>query len=166
MKTATAILISLSALALPGGAVASYTVPPGNSAATQYTEAFPTGGGNAALGRHRPHKPKQVLGRTKLHHLDAQGPAGEAVAALTASTAPQVVSAGGVSGGRGSGKTAGSGPLSQQRLKPVELPSALGEVSGQATGLFAGASGALVPLALLAAALWAVAYVWRSRRLT
>lgn len=83
--------IAIAALALPAAAGAESVVPPENSAATQYTEAIPTGGGQQnAEGGHRGknRSPSSVLGSKKAKKLEAQGPQGHAAAQLAAETAP------------------------------------------------------------------------------
>jgi hypothetical protein len=158
-------LAVLAALALPSPAMAGPLVPPGNSAVNQYTETYPSGGGD----RHT-RKPDgasdrsaaQVLGPRKARRLEARGEAGQAVATLVAATAPQ--SAATATGGgqpRGGGADAGgaAGPSGS---------SGLGQILGQATGLSAGGPGPLLPLplAILATALWTLAYLWRRNRPT
>ncbi len=85
--------------ALPSLAMGS-VVPPGNSAATQYTETFPTTGGNAEVnssidggGRSPSSKgggrsPAKVLGSDTAHKLESQGQEGETVATLATESAP------------------------------------------------------------------------------
>jgi hypothetical protein len=89
--TATGIIAGL-ALMLPGaalGAEAGSIVPPENSAATQYTEALPTAGGDKqAGGGHKP-SPAKVLGSKNAHKLESQGKEGHEVAEVVAETAPQ-----------------------------------------------------------------------------
>jgi hypothetical protein len=91
---------TIAILALPTAAQAEYLIPPGNSAATQYTEAVPTAGGPKATNpsKHNGNKsPKQVLGNGNAKKLDAQGPEGRAAAEVAAATAPVAVSGGGES---------------------------------------------------------------------
>jgi hypothetical protein len=66
--------LALAALAIfPAGATAASLVPPGNSAANQYTETFPTTGGNAeAKGKGRV-TAGDVLGAGNATKLDSQG---------------------------------------------------------------------------------------------
>jgi hypothetical protein len=101
----------LAALALPAVSLAAYYVPPGNSAANQYTEAFPTAGGESG-GKPGKGKatPAQTLGARNAKRLHAQGPAGTAAAEVAAETAPaSVVVAEGGSTPQGGGGTAGGG---------------------------------------------------------
>jgi hypothetical protein len=125
--TASSFLMALVlALTLPAGAAAQEegsVVPPENSAATQYTEAVPTAGGDKqAGGGHKP-SPAKVLGDKNAHKLQSQGKDGREVAQVVAETAPETSppveaserpevssaqaggdQAGGNSGGDGSGK--------------------------------------------------------------
>jgi len=98
-KTGLGLLAATIAIvALPAAAQAEYLVPPGNSAATQYTEAVPTAGGPKASNNstHDGSKsPKQVLGGKNTQKLNQQGPEGRAAAEVAAATAPVAVSAGG-----------------------------------------------------------------------
>lgn len=88
--------ISLAAalsLALPASAMgeeeASSVVPPENSAATQYTEALPTVGGDkeAGSGGRKP-SPSKVLGAKNAKRLESQGKEGREVAEIVVETAP------------------------------------------------------------------------------
>lgn len=97
-RTRLCLLTAAIALAaLPASAAAEAYVPPGNSAATQYTEAVPTAGGPKAT-THSKHgqsrSPGKVLGTHKTAKLDAQGSEGRAAAELAASTAPTAISGG------------------------------------------------------------------------
>lgn len=88
--------IAIAMLALPANAAAESVVPPENSAATQYTEAIPTGGGqkdagNSGNGKKR--SPSSVLGSKKAKKLEAQGAQGHAAAQIAAETAPSTVGA-------------------------------------------------------------------------
>lgn len=110
MRKATLLALGLLALALPAGAAAQ-NVPPGNSAAAQYTETFPTSKGEEnAQGPKKHVNPNTVIGSTKTKQLQEQGPEGAAVAEFTAETAP--TSSGGgeeSSGGASTGKREGGG---------------------------------------------------------
>lgn len=178
---------TIAILALPSAAGADYYIPPENSAATQYTEAFPTGGGHRepGAGQDRSRSPDQVLGERNARKLAAQGPQGEAAAEVAAMTAPPTPAADQVttteprSAGSKGGKPATGG--SAQPSKPLpELPpptnassppiqpegsSGLGEVAGQALGTSsAGSTGALLPLAFLGAIAWSFVYLTRKRK--
>ncbi|HEY5815547.1 MAG TPA: hypothetical protein VIS95_04315 [Solirubrobacterales bacterium] len=184
-------------LALPqaaAGAEAESVVPPENSAATQYTEALPTSGGDKeAGGGHKP-TPAKVLGSKNAHKLQSQGKDGREVAQIAAETAPETIPPAGSSsptqgepaptGGSGHADENGNGGDSsgkadrQQHAEPApthtaqptasELPdgsAGLGEVLGEATGSSSsGGIGLLLPLAIVAAIAWALAFLRRQRR--
>jgi len=182
----------MAATVLPAEAGAAL-VPPGNSAANQYTETFPTTGGNAeAKGKKA--TPGAVLGARNAEKLDSQGKQGREAAAVVAETAPPpVASEGGGSGesGGGDGSAAGGGaggggandPAAASgegasQAGPGAQPGAgkagagdtdgssgIGEVLGQATGSSSsGGTGLLLPLIVLASAIWALAFFLRRRR--
>jgi len=183
------LLAALAALALPASAMAEYLVPPSNSAVNQYTETYPTGGGQKQASKsHRAEKhPAKVLGSRNARRLDRQGADGQAAAELAAATAP-----GGSGGGAGSGSNGGSrdntaaggsgsdggAPAgSDERdanARPVtaapqhggdEASSGIGSVLSQATGSSSsGALGLMLPLAILAAIAWSVLYLVRQRK--
>lgn len=164
-------------------------VPPENSAVTQYTEPFPTAGGNRNAHEHegRDASPDKVLGSRNANRLEREGNAGRAVAELAADTAPapavpvagedegETAAAGGAGkggsdGGSGSAaKAAGSAP-SDPRPAAVELAAAdgssgLGSVLARAFGGSpSGGAGFLLPLLILATILWAAAYLSRQRQ--
>jgi hypothetical protein len=173
-----ASLAVLTALALPSAATAESFVPPGNSAVDQYTESYPTVGGDKETP-HGGRNPAQILGPEKARRLEAQGPAGQPTAALAAATAPRSAEAsrgpvtgdgsGGAKGvpatGGGSGGAKGGG--SATGSPNPSGSSGLGEVLGRATGLSSpGGPSALLPLVILATALWSLAYLWRRKRPT
>lgn len=86
--------IALAILALPAPAAAESVVPPENSAANQYTEAIPTGGGNKDAGKtgnHGKRTPSSVLGPKKAEKLESKGPQGREAAEVAAATAPAPV---------------------------------------------------------------------------
>lgn len=155
-------------------------VPPSNSAASQYTETFPTTGGQKKTDHAKDRSPAQALGRQEARRLEAKGPAGRAVAEIVAATAP-VSSApagnrSGVSGaarsgsgqpsGRNSAETGSRGARSEATLGFRKEPSSgFGEVVGQATGLSGvGSATWLLPLALLGSILWSLVYLLGRRR--
>ena len=111
--TATGAIAAL--LALPGTAFAEYYVPPGNSAANQYTETLPSAGGDSA-GKKKKVTPADAIGAANAKKLEQHGPTGKAAAELAAETAPTPVvnveadesePTGG--GGAGGGSSSGSG---------------------------------------------------------
>lgn len=186
-------LASALALMLPAAAMGGEVVPPENSAATQYTEAIPTGGGQKGTGSSGGNAtPAAVLGSSKAKKLESKGREGREVAAVVAATAPgpplpesstapaSEPAAAGEGGGAkakhggGSGKSAkhGGGKAanepSRAPITQVEIPagsSGLGEVLAQATGSStSGQLGLWLPLLILAALAWALAFVWRRRQ--
>jgi hypothetical protein len=185
-----ALLSALAALALPGAALAEYYVPPGNSAANQYTETLPSAGGDSA-GKGKGVTPAQALGAKNAHKLEAEGPAGKAAAELAAETAPVIVEPsagdnsdnggannGGNGSGQGSGNVANGNTGGGQAGEPVVTPqtttatpvssssgsSGLGSVLGQATGVSDdGSLGLWLPLIIIATIAGTLAYRLRLR---
>ncbi|HEX8689874.1 MAG TPA: hypothetical protein VF729_06495 [Solirubrobacterales bacterium] len=181
-KASTKLFLSLAAiwaLALPAAASAEYLVPPGNSAATQYTETVPTAGGQRDTEKDRRKgggSPAEVLGADNAQRLDEQGEAGREVAQFAAETAPatsaddeDAPAAGdrsedddgrednrdaGAVGGSSDGT--GGGPAAE-----TSGSSGFGEVLAQATGW--SSSEGLLLLAILGAIAWALAFLWRQR---
>jgi cobalamin biosynthesis Mg chelatase CobN len=100
MKTLrTRLVLSLTAIAAiaatPAAAaqVEEAVVPPSNSAATQYTETFPTTGGDKKTDQKpNPRSPAKVLGSHNTQKLEKQGPEGKAAAEAAAATAPTSIS--------------------------------------------------------------------------
>jgi hypothetical protein len=189
-----AALLAAAAIA-PGAAVAAgEVIPPGNSAATQYTEAFPTPGGDKKTDEAAHHRsPVKVPGNSNANKLRQQGPDGQAAAETAAATAPVATetppaptnespdensAGGGSTAGAGSGN-GGNGPAGQKhqpnsgdtagaQVAVVEVPegsSGIGSAIEQATGLStSGQSGMLLPLVILATIALSIAYLWRQRR--
>lgn len=179
------------ALALASPAAAQKgeeVVPPENSAVNQYTEGFPTAGGEKdAHDQRDKRKPDKVLGERNTERLEQRGSAGRAVAELTAETAPvtaapetggeSVVEEGTTAVGRGKGDGDRDGPTAVQKsgldsAQPVALAfdpaevdgsSGTGSVIGQAFGSSSGL-GLLLPLLLLATIAWAIGYAMRQKR--
>lgn len=106
----TLLAVAVFALALPAVAAAEAIVPPGNSAAAQYTEAFPTSGGEKETGEGKKAKPtpNQTLGGRNARNLESKGAEGKAVADFAAETAPTPVATP-VEQSGGGGGTAGAG---------------------------------------------------------
>jgi hypothetical protein len=188
----TALLATIAIFAFPSAALAEELVPPGNSAVNQYTETFPTSGGDkkAEHGKKRP-KPAAVLGSHNAKKLEDQGPEGRKVATVAAATAPSTVvtpepeetdqgesgAAGGGGGGGNRKENAAPSPAPRQTSSAPDTPretagpsgsdgsSGFGEVLAQATGTSSsGELGLLLPLAIVAAFIWAVATRRRTRR--
>jgi hypothetical protein len=179
------IFAAIAVLAIPAGAAAAPYVPPGNSAATQYTEAVPTAGGPKATNnsKHRQGStPDKVLGKGNAARLDAKGQVGREAAEVAAATAPAPsgveTGSGGGSQGNGAAGTddshaqAGADSPNRQSDGATQATdggpdgsSALGEVASQVTGSSSsGGIGLLLPLAILAAVAGAIAYLVRQRR--
>lgn len=108
-------------------------VPPNNSGANQYTEVYPTGGGNKnAYAEGDEISPGKVLGERNVKKLKDRGEEGEEVAELAAETAPlaatEVVQVeeepsegGGAGGGSGgAGNDGGSGGGTQSPPSPQQ----------------------------------------------
>lgn len=184
--------MAIATLALPAMAGAEYLVPPGNSAATQYTETVPTAGGNrdAEKDRRRGNRsPTTVLGADNARRLDKQGSAGHEVAEFAAETAPEeTVGEALAPSGESSDQRGDGDPGPEQERKPADGDDAratdangsagtgsggssppsgssgLLEVIDQATGASSvGQIGVLLPLAILATLAWALAFLLRQR---
>jgi hypothetical protein len=192
-----AILLPLTALALVvccfSASASAGLVPPGNSAANQYTETFPTTKGEEdEEGRKkRGVTPAQVLGAGKAHQLEDKGPTGRAVANFAAETSPTADGSaaggsgngkpdkskgekngaggpnGGDEGGPGGGGGAGGGQAPSGGTGAAAASSGssgIGEIASQATGTSSGTVGLWLPLILIAVVIWSAAYVWRNRQ--
>lgn len=174
----TAVLSALAAgLILPASALAEYYVPPGNSAANQYTESLPSAGGEQGGRGGGTVAPARSLGARNAQRLAAQGPAGEAAAEVAAETAPpaSLVAADDGSrqpaaGARGSSPQRGSrqqghaqrqgadGGAGLHRDQPSGS-SGIGEIVAQATGASDdGNLGLWLPLAILVTLAGSIAY--------
>jgi hypothetical protein len=200
MKTLrTRLVLSLAAIAASAATPAAAAqaeeavVPPTNSAATQYTETFPTTGGDKKTDQKpNPRSPAKVLGSHNTQKLEKQGPEGKAAAEAAAATAPTSIatpppahtpstqSDGGEESAGGGGHSKGNGgPSAPQNESNVASgtesarpaapepagSSGIGSAIGQATGLSSsGQSGMLLPLAIIVTIAWSLAYFWRQRR--
>lgn len=181
--------IAIAALIVPAAATAEPVVPPENSAATQYTEAIPTGGGQKDTGKagdRGKRSPAVVLGSRKAKKLEAEGREGREVAEVVAATAPssepapQPAPEPAVSDGGDGESSAGpaarkpeppsGGPPAAPAERRLEIPSGSsgpGEVLAQATGSSStGALGGLLTLIVLGTAFWALAFLWQQRQRT
>ena len=137
--------------ALPSVAAAESVVPPGNSAATQYTETFPTTGGNAEVngsingGGNSPkgggRSPSKVLGSHTANQLESHGQEGRTVATLATESAPE---GGGEGGGVGGGSGKGGGSNGGQAAKGG---SGSGAPSGGSVGGAQAVSGSTLSAA-------------------
>jgi len=84
-----AAIVAALLFVAPAGAASEAIVPPGNSAAAQYTEAFPTASGERDTDREQKKRsPQKVLGEKSSKQLQEKGPEGKAVADLVAETSP------------------------------------------------------------------------------
>jgi len=178
-RTPTFVLLSalLVALAAPAYAGAEYYVPPGNSAANQYTETLPSAGGDSGGKKKGKATPAATLGAGNAKKLESQGASGKAAAQLAAETAPATVpvtetpSAGsggnGIPGGAGGKSANGGGSSPAPTTVGVDEPSGssgIGAVLGQATGSADdGSLGLWLPVAIVAAIAGSIAYLLRSR---
>jgi cobalamin biosynthesis Mg chelatase CobN len=164
--------------ALPTAAGAEYLVPPGNSAANQYTESFPTAGGDQKAEKGRSggdRSPAEVLGSRNTGRLDAQGAAGREAAAAVAATAPSASvtasrdTAGGGTNSEAGAPTQGGGSAvdgggSDSAADQPSGSSGLSEVIAEATGSSSsGQMGPLLPLLILTTVVGSLAYLWRRR---
>ena len=174
---------AIAILAAPAAASAEYLVPPGNSAVTQYTESFPTAGGdkNSEKVGEGDRSPEKTLGKRNAERLEAQGEDGVVVAEVAAETAPASSAPAPAptstpeDEGKQPGKAAQAGKAETDVAPAVpsgsggpgdpgpDGSSGLGEVLGQATGTSSGQMGLLLPLALLATLAWALAFLRRQR---
>jgi len=143
MRKAILLSSALLALALPAGAAAQI-VPPGNSAASQYTETIPTSQGEKdAQGPKKHVNPNEVIGSKNTQKLEEQGPEGAAVAEFTAETAPTTSASGEESSGgnnadtkNGGGKpnSNGNGAGNDKGNGSKSEPATGGEESSEAGG--------------------------------
>ncbi len=182
LKAGIPVLAAALALALPSAALAGSVVPPGNPAATQYTEALPSSHGPTDAEHSKGHKgPDQTLGERNAKRLESEGTDGRETARVAAETAPETVAAQASGGNSGSAADSdpngGSGTGASQKGGGAEggaSPNAsaagdggsgLGNVAGQATGLDSSeGTGLLLPLVVLAILAWGSAYVLRRRK--
>lgn len=170
----TTTALTLAILAFGPAAGATEFVPPENSAATQYTEAFPTGGGNQDAEKsgagHR--SPAEALGASNAHRLQNQGRDGQATAELASATAPSQSTRMTLSEAlnphsQGRHGRDGSTPSQSADSEEPNVNSGPGEVVGQATGASSSSDiGWLLPLVIGAATAWSLAFFWRRRRST
>lgn len=193
-KSAIGVLVLVASLIPASASAAETIVPPGNSAATQYTEQFPTAGGNAksntGINGGGGKAPSKVLGSKNAQKLESKGHVGEEVATLAAETAPvsatpsggsghhakgngnKASGGNGANGQNGAGNTGGDsgevsgGPRPAGSTAPDTSSgsSGLGEVLGQATGSSSGELGLFLPLILLGTVIWSLYYLRRERR--
>jgi hypothetical protein len=173
------LAMAIAGLALPAAATAEYLVPPGNSAATQYTEGLPTSGGNRDAQRRdekQGHTPSEVLGPRNARKLEDQGEAGREAAEFAAETAPgggarPLEETTGSDEGGGGRSAEGHGTREENGTVAgvsgggggPSGSSGLGEVAAQATASPSGRLGLLLPLAIVGSAAWALLFARRQR---
>src|SRR5919108_3054261 len=87
-RSRTIALAALTVLALPPQAVAAIPPPPGNSAADQYAESYPSADGDRPTSSPTTADPARSLGRDNAAALEQAGPDGAAAAAAAAATSP------------------------------------------------------------------------------
>jgi hypothetical protein len=166
-------LIALFALLIavvPVACASAAIVPPGNSAATQYTETLPAAGGEEA---HRTNGQGEKAGKggesavpaSTAAELQELGPEGKAALELAKAGAPKQSKHqkkkkdGATSPGSPPGSGSGGGGSSASGGS-----SAVGEVLGGAAGTSSGGLGFLQPLILATIVVIAGAYFLRRRR--
>jgi hypothetical protein len=158
LKFGVAVGAVTIAAVLPATAPAQAVVPPGNSAANQYTETAPSAGGDRVPPGGRPPSPAKALGAPTADRLNGLGATGRATAALAAAGAPPEIRH---ADNDGSGRSVLT-PAEEGGAGP-EGSSGFGRVLGQATGLSSTSRSGLLVLAIIATCLWSVAYLWRRR---
>jgi hypothetical protein len=186
-----ALATSVALLALPAAAGAEYFIPDGNSAVNQYTEGVPSGGGEKSTkgAGEKLVKPGKTLGVENTKKLEqAGGEEGREAAEVAAETAPPEIAVveEEQSDDQQSGKSKGQGDKGKAQPDPEENdpsvntkdnvlvtpassgdgPSGsggLGEVVSAATGGSDGGIGLLLPLVIVAALAWGIAFAWRKR---
>lgn len=171
----------LASLGLSVSAADGAVVPPGNSAATQYSETLPGAGGEEARNKGGANPEEAAAGAPAVpsqtaSELRALGAEGEAALKLANTTAPPHVAGepGGkkgkkeskqekqgtaAGGGSGDGPGAGGGT----GLKTAGS-SGVGEVLGGVAGTSSGGLGFFQPLIIALVLICAVAYALRRRR--
>jgi len=163
---ATALTIGLATLAFAGQAGAQPYLPPEGSAVNQYTEGYPSAGGNVPSsggGGHR--TATQVLGKNKAARLEALGTSGEGAAQLAAAGAPAAVGRpAGQSGGAGRPEGSGGSSPSPSLYANPPGESGVKQVLGQIAGSSSGETGLLLPLLMVASLIAALAFAAARRR--
>ena len=184
-RLACGLVAAIAIALLPSAALAQPVVPPGNSAANQYTETFPTAGGGAPSKDKGKQSPTKVLSAQTTRQLEAKGSQGRAAAVVVTETAPAPIVTSpekkvhtgrakdhpktkGARHGEGhKGNKAAPAAGSGSTPGGPSGSSGLGEVIAQATGSSStGQMGLLLPLAIAATVVWSLAYLWRRKRRT
>jgi hypothetical protein len=187
MKLAMATMLALLAMSIPAAGASAARVPPGNSAATQYSETVPGAGGEegtrepgtgkSAAGGDGRGAPSAVPAGTAAE-LEGLGPEGEAALRLAETDSSTGHHRDGTSG-RGGGKrpdrdeggtaptgagSSGGGGGTGLSGAAGDGTSGVGEVLGGAFGTSGGGLGLLQPLILATVVAAAGVYVVRRRR--
>jgi hypothetical protein len=137
-------IVLCALLALPAGAAAQSTAPPGNAGIDEYLETVPSGSGNKSVVPKR--GSRDGLSPSTVKALEAQGADGKLAAELAASTAP-ATSAKPSASGSGSGGN-GSAPGVKLRDEPAQSP--ITAVVDAVTGASGdGGMGLLLPILLI-----------------
>lgn len=146
------IAIGMAALVACGAlspiVVANPVVPPGNSAATQYTETFPTSHGAADVNKEidgSEIRPSKVIGSHNAKKLESKGADGKAVAEITAATAPVRVEPEVVSSTPEQRST--EAPDESEDEKPADRQAAAGGGGGHSGGSGGGGGKPATPAA-------------------
>jgi hypothetical protein len=190
-KSLALVTVLVAALLAPPAAIGAPIVPPGNSAVNQYTQTIPTSRGNKEVRQKGHRSPSKTLGKNASQKLQKQGRDGREAAELAAAGTPAGAAGGG--SGSGGGGSAGNGGANGSNGFPQgggaqggagsqglgtagatkavadadDGKSGFSQVIGEVTGTSSsGDLGLLLPLAILAAAVWCGAYFWRHRRTT
>jgi hypothetical protein len=185
VKIFLALSLVMAAFGMSVAAADGALVPPGNSAATQYSETLPGAGGEEAHQKSGSGGKESGSGEKgdvaagappvsseTATELRALGPEGEAALSLANSSAPPRPAATGsdekgekgeeavgATGGAGGGPSAGGGTGPGNGGS-----SGVGEVLGGAAGTSSGGLGFLQPLIIALVLVCAVAYAVRRRR--
>jgi hypothetical protein len=175
LKAHLALLLAGAALlAVPAPIAAAAAVPPGNSAANQYTETYPTASGDRETKRAEDVGGASGGGGAKIdpkteRNLEAEGGDGRRVVELVEATAPVAAVAANGSAGEKDPARAGDPAAAGSKDDPLAAdssPSATEEVLGQATGASSSSSsglGLILALVIVATLGWAIGFFWRRR---
>jgi hypothetical protein len=192
-KSLVLVTVLVAALLAAPAAIGAPIVPPGNSAVNQYTQTIPTSRGNKEVRQKGHRSPSKTLGKKASHKLQKQGKDGKAAAELAAAGTPAAAAGGGSGsgggGGAGNGGPGGSNGSPQgggaqggagagagaQGLTGAAAAKAVADADDGKSGFnqvvreltgtsSSGDLGLMLPLAIIAAAVWCGAYFWRHRR--
>lgn len=171
-KAHLALFATAAVLGAVAPAATAEVVPPQNSAANQYTETYPTAGGDresrraedigAGGGRGPNGSGTPQLAPGGERELQARGEDGRSVVGLVEATAPAAATAG------TNGAAAGAGGSESRTASDPgdEGASATAEVLSRITGASSsGELGPLLPLLLIATLIWAAVFPLLRRRM-